>query len=107
MCLRSLQTSANPSSVHFFSSSGGNAGLAAATAAKTLKRPATVVVPEATSELMRSKIRAAGAEVFVHGASWFEADSYLKELMKGNPNAVYCPPFDHEFVWEGESSFSL
>lgn len=104
MCLRSLEGHPNPAEAHFYSSSGGNAGLACATAARAIGRKATVVVPEATSELMRAKIRAADAKVFVHGASWKEADEFLREMIRDDENAVYCPPFDHEYVWEGNSS---
>ena len=62
---------------------------------------------------MISKLRAAGAtEVIQHGASWFEADSYLREnfidsqdsAMKESKVNVYVPPFDHPLVWEGAAS---
>ena len=45
------------------SSSGGNAGLAAAYAARQLGVPITVIVPSRTSALMRDRIAAEGAEV--------------------------------------------
>ncbi|KAF3934046.1 hypothetical protein ABW19_dt0203433 [Dactylella cylindrospora] len=109
MYLRTLannQASSSPSSkTHFYCSSGGNAGLAAATAGKMLGCPTTVVVSTMTSELMKNKIRAMDADLHVHGASWFEADEYMRNvLMAGNEGAVYCPPFDHPYVWEGNST---
>lgn len=42
---------------HFYCSSGGNAGLAAATSAAVLSRPCTIVVPMSTSQYMIDKIR--------------------------------------------------
>lgn len=59
---------------------------------------------------MISKLRAAGAtDVIQHGASWVEADAHLKEVVKPALEAkgetcVYVPPFDHEKIWEGNSS---
>ena len=52
-----------------------------------------------------AKIRTAGAhEVIQHGASWAEADKYLREeLLAKDANGVYVPPFDHEDVREGGS----
>jgi L-serine/L-threonine ammonia-lyase len=63
--------SAEPKPLHFFSSSGGNAGLAAVTAARSLGYPASVVVPETTDASFIAKIKAAGAsDVIQHGSSW-------------------------------------
>ncbi|KAJ5585191.1 tryptophan synthase beta subunit-like PLP-dependent enzyme [Penicillium hispanicum] len=108
----SLADSTNASkTIHFYSSSGGNAGLAAVRAAYDLGCPCTVVVPHSTKPLMISKLRAAGAtDVIQHGASWFEADSYLREQFIDHQNStardvnVYVPPFDHPLVWEGAGS---
>jgi L-serine/L-threonine ammonia-lyase len=91
--------------MHFYCSSGGNAGLACATAAITLERPATIVVPMSTSVIMVEKLRTLGADVEIHGAHWHEADAYMREeLMAKDKNAVYVPPFDHELVWEGHGT---
>lgn len=96
--------------IHFYSSSGGNAGLACVHAAVTLQTLATIVVPMTTSEYMISKLRAAGAtEVIQHGASWVEADSYLKETVLPNATArgeeaIYVPPFDAEEIWNGNAT---
>ena len=62
------------------SSSGGNAGYAVAYACRALGVPATVVVPATTSEFMRAKIRAFGAEVLEHGASWDDAHAHASRL---------------------------
>ncbi|KAF2178641.1 tryptophan synthase beta subunit-like PLP-dependent enzyme [Zopfia rhizophila CBS 207.26] len=92
---------------HIFSSSGGNAGLAAVHASTTLGLPCTVVVPLSTKPLMISKLKAAGAfEVIQHGPTWQDADTYLrKEVMaKAGPSTIYVPPFDHPDIWAGNST---
>ncbi|KAJ5763990.1 hypothetical protein N7533_002671 [Penicillium manginii] len=95
---------------HFYISSGGNAGLAAVRAAQDLHCKCTVVVPHSTKPFMINKLHQAGAtEVIQHGASWFEADTHLREqFIDAEHNAdganVYVPPFDHPLVWEGASS---
>lgn len=68
---------------HIFSSSGGNAGLAAVHASRALGLPCTVVVPLSTKPLMITMLKAAGAhEVVQHGPTWKDADAYLrKEVM--------------------------
>ncbi|KAJ5670331.1 uncharacterized protein N7477_005694 [Penicillium maclennaniae] len=104
LVLKSLtQQSTKNQETHFFSSSGGNAGLAAVHAARDLGRPCTVVVPHSTKPHMMSKLHAAGAsEVLQHGESWFEADQYLRQtFIEGQEGNVYVPPFDHMDIWEG------
>src|ERR687896_725251 len=51
----------------FISSSGGNAGIAAAYAGRRLEIPVTVVVPQTTTERAKDLIRQEGGEVIVHG----------------------------------------
>jgi len=108
-CLSALHNSANPERVHFYSSSGGNAGLACVHAANALGRPSTVVVPLSTKQMMIAKIKAAGAsEVLQHGASWKEADTYLRDVVMRKAEGrgeegVYVHPFDHPVTWEGHS----
>ena len=55
---------------------------------------------------MIAKIRNAGAtDVIQTGASWAEADAYLREeLLAKDKNGVYVPPFDHEDVWDGAAT---
>jgi L-serine/L-threonine ammonia-lyase len=99
-------------------------------AARDLGCPCTVVVPMTTKPVMVQKLRDAGAtDVIQHGASWTEADSYLRTNFiqvpgqhqinsKGDGRAtpdvgltaneqvknVYVPPFDHPRIWEGNST---
>ncbi|OJD31674.1 serine family amino acid catabolism-related protein [Diplodia corticola] len=104
--LRAGAGSGSAANVHFYSSSGGNAGLAAvhASAAGALGRPCTVVVPVSTPARMVAKLRAAGARDVVRaGATWAEADAHLRGvvMVEGGAGGVYVPPFDHVDVWEG------
>lgn len=115
LMVRAVETTNSPSTssedVHFYSSSGGNAGLACATAAATLGRPATVIVPMITSQLMIGKLRELGAEVVQTGENWAAADRHLREVAipefeRAHPGsrAVYVPPFDHQDVWDGNAT---
>ncbi|KAH6662268.1 tryptophan synthase beta subunit-like PLP-dependent enzyme [Halenospora varia] len=91
--------------IHFYCSSGGNAGLACATAAISLSRPATIVVPLSTSAFMVSKLKLLGVEVVQIGKHWSEADTYLREeLLAKDENGVYVPPFDHPDIWDGAAT---
>ncbi|OCT48141.1 L-serine dehydratase [Cladophialophora carrionii] len=93
--------------LHFYSSSGGNAGLACVTAATSLGYASSVVVPLSTDDATIAKLRAAGAsEVVSHGDSWFFADQYLRETVIPAAEArgeqgVYIHPFDHPAIWAG------
>ena len=93
----------------FYSSSGGNAGLACVHAAVTLGCQASVVVPLTTTPYMISKLREAGAaDVIQHGASWQEADQFLTGVVMAQAeergeSAIYVPPFDAPEIWAGNS----
>jgi L-serine/L-threonine ammonia-lyase len=98
------------SKIHFYISSGGNAGLACTCAAVSLGAPATIVVPMSTTPYMISKIRASGAKDVVQmGASWAEADGHLREVMmkeakERGEQPVYVPPFDAQEIWDGNAT---
>ncbi|CEP65048.1 uncharacterized protein LALA0_S19e00144g [Lachancea lanzarotensis] len=92
-----------------FSSSGGNAGLAAATAAKSMKLDCTVVVPKTAKPRMVEKIKSAGADAIVYGEHWGLADQYLREEVMAKAResgleTLYVHPFDDEIIWEGHST---
>jgi L-serine/L-threonine ammonia-lyase len=73
---------------------------------------------------MVAKLRAAGAyDVIQHGAAWRDADAYLREHVmpyvslsqlhqdttvlihtQAQTATIYCPPFDHPDIWEGNST---
>ena len=66
------QTGKSDGVEHFVSSSGGNAGYAAAYAAKQLGATITVFVPTTTPPDLRQRIELQGAEVKVAGDVWDE-----------------------------------
>ncbi|XP_061866247.1 serine dehydratase-like [Colius striatus] len=88
---------------HFVCSSGGNAGMAAAYAAKKLGLPITVVVPSTTSTTTVSKLEELGAKVEVSGQVWDEAHGRALELAE-TEGWVSVHPFDHPLVWQGHAS---
>ena len=87
----------------FVSSSGGNAGLAAAYAGRALEVPVTVVVPSTTPDFMRRRIAALGAEVIVEGDVWDAADR-LAQAIAARGDAAYVAPFDNPLLWAGHAS---
>jgi L-serine/L-threonine ammonia-lyase len=86
----------------FISSSGGNAGIAAAYAGRKLGVPVVVVVPETASARARALIAREHAEIVVHGSSWQEANA-LAQSMIGERDA-FIHPFDDPLLWEGHAS---
>ena len=86
----------------FISSSGGNAGIAAAYAGRHLGLPVTVVVPETTTERARELIRREGADIIVHGASFQEANALAQSMV--GPNDAFIHPFDDPLLWQGHAS---
>jgi L-serine/L-threonine ammonia-lyase len=86
----------------FVSSSGGNAGIAAAYAGRSLGLPVLVVVPETASARARELIEREGAQVMVHGASFQEANAMALSLL-GEQDA-FIHPFDDPLLWDGHAS---
>ncbi|KAI8928175.1 tryptophan synthase beta subunit-like PLP-dependent enzyme [Entophlyctis helioformis] len=96
----------HPSLSTVVSSSGGNAGLAATTAAVHYGLAAHVFVPSSTHADTIALLRSLGAQVTVAGAVWDEAHqaalAYLGSLPAGSGILVH--PFDHPDLWEGHST---
>uniref|UniRef100_A0A8D0C049 L-serine deaminase n=1 Tax=Salvator merianae TaxID=96440 RepID=A0A8D0C049_SALMN len=88
----------------FVSSSGGNAGLAAAYSARMLGIPATIYVPLSTPSFTIERLQDEGSTVCVVGEMLAESIKAAKELVKNNPEWVYVPPFDDPLIWEGHMS---
>jgi len=86
----------------FISSSGGNAGIAAAYCGRKLNIPVTVVVPTSTPDRAVEMIRLEDAEVIVHGESWQEAHDYAVGLT--GKDRVLIHPFDDPLLWEGHAT---
>ncbi|XP_056677675.1 L-serine dehydratase/L-threonine deaminase [Monodelphis domestica] len=89
---------------HFVCSSAGNAGMAAAYAARKLNIPATIVVPNTTPSLTIKKLKDEGATVKVVGETLDEAFELAKALSKNNPGWIFVPPFDDPLIWEGHTT---
>lgn len=91
--------------IQIFSSSGGNAGLAAAFASHYYNLPCTVVLPVVSKPIVIENLRKLGAEVVVFGNHWGEADAHLRDDIIANlpPSVypVYCHPFDNLLLWDG------
>ena len=85
------------------SSSGGNAGYAAAYSGNQLGVPVTVVVPETTSATAIQRMKEQNADVIVHGKVWNEADAHARELVVESKGA-YIHPFDNPAIWNGHAS---
>jgi L-serine/L-threonine ammonia-lyase len=88
---------------YFVSSSGGNAGFAAAYAARALRVPSTVCMPTTTPLEFRRRIEELGAEITVIGDVWDETHEYALALSQ-RLRALYVSPFDHPLIWKGHSS---
>jgi len=86
----------------FISSSGGNAGIAAAYAGRRLGVPVLVVVPETTTARARELIRREQADIVVHGASFQEANAHAQSLLGAEDAFIH--PFDDPLLWEGHAS---
>jgi L-serine/L-threonine ammonia-lyase len=71
-------------------SSGGNAGYSVTTVARKLGIPVDVYVPTTTKPMMVNKLRARGANVVVHGASWNAADSLARTELADQGCVLCC-----------------
>ncbi|NXA05006.1 SDSL protein, partial [Sapayoa aenigma] len=84
-------------------STGGNAGLAAAYAAKKLGVPITVVIPSTSGPIPKLKLEELGAKVEVYGKVLDDANSRAQELVK-TEGWINIHPFDDPLVWQGHTS---
>nr|XP_023680342.1 L-serine dehydratase/L-threonine deaminase [Paramormyrops kingsleyae] len=84
--------------------SGGNAGMAAAYAARHLGMPATIVVPTVTPDFILQKLKDEGATVKAYGKMLMDTLDYARQLIANNPSWVLIPPFDDPLIWEGHAS---
>ena len=96
------QTLAARGAKGFVSSSGGNAGIAAAYAGSALKLPVNVVVPETTTAHAQALIHDQGAHVTVLGESWQEANAHAETLAGRDHPLLH--PFDDELLWQGHAT---
>lgn len=96
----------NPHLKYIISSSGGNAGLAAAYASRETGLEAHVFCPQSTDPRVVEKLRSFGASVEVVGKDWNEANGRAMEFMDemkgmhGVDSCLFVHPFDHELIWK-------
>ncbi|KAI3601237.1 l-serine dehydratase l-threonine deaminase [Moniliophthora roreri] len=90
--------------VHLIIASGGNAGYAAACAARTLQVKCTVYIPEWVAQRTLDLLRDQEAEVVIVGKVYLEALNAAKEAVTKESNAVMVPAYDDPLIWEGHSS---
>ncbi|XP_074061935.1 serine dehydratase-like [Macrotis lagotis] len=88
---------------HLVCSSGGNAGVAAAYAARKLGIPATIVLPKGANPTLLRRLEREEAEVQMVGKIWDDANMKAQELVKMN-GWVNVHPFDHPLIWKGHGS---
>ncbi|KAI7804646.1 putative serine dehydratase-like, partial [Triplophysa rosa] len=84
-------------------SSGGNAGMATAYAARKLNLPATIVLPSVTPNLVAQKLKDQGATVKVAGKVWDDANAEALRLAETEGLTV-IHSFNHPLVWKGHAS---
>ena len=83
--------------------SGGNHGLAVAHAARVLRIPATVYLPETATEAKLAAIRLLGPEIIIHGAAWDDANALAMHVARES-GRVYIHPFDNRAVMAGQGT---
>lgn len=84
----------------FVSSSGGNAGISVANAAKKLGLDAKIFVPKTALLISVQRMLSLGADVITVGDNWNQADQKARAEAQALDYA-YIPPFDHPKIWEG------
>lgn len=100
---RLVQQAAADGAREIVCASGGNAGLAAVFAARSLGLPVTIVLPNSSSAVVAEMIVARGASVLRHGAVWDEAHQFAVQLA-AERGAAYVHPFDHPLLWDGHAT---
>ncbi|KAI0157827.1 tryptophan synthase beta subunit-like PLP-dependent enzyme [Xylariaceae sp. FL1272] len=88
----------------FYCSSGGNAGLACATAARSLGLPCDVFLPSISPELVVQKLRSRGAVTHRAGDLFPQADAACRKQAALDPDGLYVHPFDNPDLWDGHAT---
>ena len=88
----------------FIVPSGGNAGYAAAWAAKDLGLEAVVIVPKTTSEEAKNTISDLGGKVMVHGDDWSGSNRLALSMTSEDGRSAYIHPFDDPVMWDGHGT---
>jgi len=98
-----MQEAVKAGAQKFVGSSGGNAGMAMAVAAKQLAKKLTIFIPRSTKAFMVKRLEAEGAEVVVAGENWDAANEEAVKAAK-EENTFLVHPFDQATTWAGHSS---
>ncbi|MBE1492734.1 threonine/serine dehydratase [Plantactinospora soyae] len=86
--------------------SGGNAAVAVAYAAKTLRLPAEVYVPTTAPAVKIAKLRQLGATVVQHGSEYAEAyEAATKRAAE--TGALFCHAYDQPEICAGQGTLAL
>eukprot|EP00924_Labyrinthula_sp_SR-Ha-C_P004275 snap_masked-scaffold_3-processed-gene-19.45-mRNA-1 protein AED:0.35 eAED:0.35 QI:0/-1/0/1/-1/1/1/0/340 len=113
LCTHIKKSVTENAAVQVVCSSGGNAGLAAANACRKLGLSLSLFLPSTTSEYMLRRILTFNPDVHVEkvGNSWDEADQAARKYIEringiktNNLKCFYAPPFDHEEIFNGNST---
>ncbi|KAF9036707.1 tryptophan synthase beta subunit-like PLP-dependent enzyme [Panaeolus papilionaceus] len=91
-------------SVHVVIASGGNAGLAAACAAKVLGLKCSVFIPDGATSTTIKVLKQEDANVIIGGRFYLEAVSAARALVETEKDAVMVPAYEDPLIWEGHSS---
>ncbi len=86
--------------------SAGNHAQGVAMAARRLGCTAVIVMPTTTPELKVAAVRAAGAEVVLHGESYSDSHAHAVELMRDR-GLTFVHPFDDPDVIAGQGTIGL
>ncbi|KAI0303397.1 tryptophan synthase beta subunit-like PLP-dependent enzyme [Multifurca ochricompacta] len=84
--------------------SGGNAGLAAAYAARELGVSCTIFLPDSVEGSTHTFLRDLGASVVCAGRFYLESLRAAELTVQADPNAVLVPAYDHPTLWQGHAS---
>ena len=86
--------------------SGGNAGIAVATAAQALGLPCEVFLPEVSSAAKRARLAALGARVVVQGAAYADALAACQQRQQ-QTGALWMHAYDQAEVVAGAGTLAL
>jgi len=100
---RTMQEAVKNGAKEFVGSSGGNAGMAMAVAAKQMEKKLTIFIPTSTLPFMIEKLKAEGAIVVVAGSNWNEANQAATAANE-SPDTFMVHPFNQPSTWAGHST---
>lgn len=89
---------------HIIIASGGNAGLAAATASKTLGVKCTVFLPTSTEPHVVDQLESLGAKTTLGGSSWTDSDQSGRKFALTHPESTYVHAFEGQDLIRGHST---